>query len=96
MTNEEKSAASDGGPQSPTTEDLFALFAAVCEQHRTVTWGMTHGAPDVCSCGVRTLPERGEEDVDVRRRRAVAQHQAEALVAALAKGFSAGAGESGE
>lgn len=94
MTNEETAAAADKGSQSPTTEDLFALFAAVAERHQTVSRGMTYGAPDTCLCGAKTLPERGEENVDVRRRRAVAQHQAEALVAALAKGFSAGPGES--
>lgn len=70
------------------SEDLFALFAEVSEQHQTVSRGMTYGTPDTCLCGARTLPEKGEEDVDVRRRRAVAQHQAEVHVAALAEFFS--------
>lgn len=53
--------------------------SAILAGHQIEGRGMSHGAPDTCTCGAQTWPERGDEDVMVRRHRAFAQHQAEAL-----------------
>ena len=56
--------------------------AAVLARHYWLSRGMTYGSADTCSCGARTLPVAGDEEVAERRARAFAAHQAEALAAA--------------
>jgi hypothetical protein len=55
---------------------------AVLAAHYWAGHGMSYGSPDTCACGERTMPERGDEDVMVRRARAFAEHQAAMLAAA--------------
>lgn len=59
---------------SETTEQILAV-------HYWESKGMTYGSPDRCSCGVGTTPEAGDEDATVRRARAFATHQADAIAA---------------
>lgn len=61
--------------------DLFR-DAAVLAQHYWDQQGMSYGSPDTCSCGARTIPVSGDEDIKDRRARAFAGHQAEMLAAA--------------
>lgn len=56
--------------------------AAVLARHYRLSRGMTHGSPDGCSCGAKTLPVSGDGDITDRRARAFAGHQAEMLAAA--------------
>lgn len=51
----------------------------ILAQHRRASQGMTYGSPDRCLCGEKVYPESGGEDVDVRRHRAFAAHQAKVL-----------------
>jgi hypothetical protein len=53
--------------------------AAVLAAHQIRSHGMTSGSADTCACGERVVPERGDEDVEVRRAAAFARHQADAL-----------------
>jgi hypothetical protein len=55
--------------------------AAVLARHWWQSRGMTAGSPDTCSCGTKTTPVAGDEDVTERRARAFGRHQAEALAA---------------
>lgn len=56
--------------------------AAVLALHQRRSTGMTYNSPDVCTCGARLLPERGDEDATIRRDRAFAHHQVQVLTAA--------------
>lgn len=56
--------------------------AAVLARHYWEGRGMSYGTPDSCSCGAKTYPVTGDEDVTERRARAFAGHQAEMLAAA--------------
>lgn len=47
--------------------------------HQVEASGMNVSTPDRCTCGAEVWPERGDEYADVRRRRAFAKHQAQAL-----------------
>lgn len=65
------------GGARPTREGLAEVLGA----HQIVARGLTINTPDECSCGAGVGYEAGE-DVSVRRARAFAQHQRDALLAA--------------
>lgn len=54
-------------------------LAGVLVSHNWESRGMSYGSPDGCSCGAKTLPEPGEDDVTIRRARAFAAHQTRAI-----------------
>ena len=51
----------------------------VLTRHFLQQRGMSAGSPDTCSCGWRTFPASGEENITERRARAFAAHQAQVL-----------------
>ena len=63
----------DRGAIESIAEDVLAF-------HWRRGSGLTHNSPDVCACGARTLPEKGDEDVSERRARAFAKHQTERIL----------------
>jgi hypothetical protein len=62
----------------PTREALAGVLGA----HQIVARGLTINTPDECSCGAEVGYEAGDEDVSMRRHRAFAQHQRDALLSA--------------
>lgn len=61
------------------TETNRDRIAATLSRHQPVTTGMTYNSPDVCACGTKTLPVKGDEYPEIRRARAFAAHQADVL-----------------
>ena len=61
-----------------TTDALIETLTAHALSGRGLSWN----SADTCTCGVRTTPEPGDEDVSVRRFRAHAVHVAQELHAA--------------
>lgn len=59
-------------------EDVVGILTA----HQKVSMGMTSGSPDTCKCGERLYPKPADDEVTVRRDKAFAAHQADALLAA--------------
>lgn len=54
-------------------------IAATLAKHQRQSQGMTSTSPDICLCGERVMPDKNEEDVEVRRNRAFAEHQSAML-----------------
>ena len=70
-------------PETDASQPAVELVERVLTRHWWQQRGMSAGSADICSCGVRTYPERGEADVDERRAQAVAAHVAVEIVRAL-------------
>ncbi|KNX38080.1 coiled-coil domain-containing protein [Luteipulveratus halotolerans] len=69
------SASADVAAERARRTDALDTLA----MHQREQSGMSYGAPDRCRCGAETYPERGDEEVTIRRDRAFAAHQAAAL-----------------
>lgn len=54
-------------------------WVAILAEHQLESHGMTYGSADRCTCGAKTYPEPGPEDIMVRRAWAFAVHQAAVL-----------------
>lgn len=70
-------------PQVEAAELALAL-------HQRSALGMTYGSADRCRCGAQIMPASGHDEISIRRDRALAAHQARAVLTALAEAVNRG------